>query len=340
MMNSDSTRVYVSNADSRDISVLRLDERSGELSTLQTVATGGIVGPLSISPDQCFLYAARRNAPFAALAFRIDSRTGQLARLGEAPLPTSMVNIAVDGSGRWLFSASYGDNQIAVSALDEDGLPQPTHQVIPTEPKAHAICSDPSNRFVFAISLGGGLMMQFRFDAETGRLAANDPPVLAMRTEAGPRHLVFHPHAPFVYVINELDASLDVLALDRERGTLSLLQNISALPPVFSGEPWAAELRLTPDGRFLYTCERRSSTLAGFAVNATTGTLTPLGHSATQTQPRGFAITASGLYLIAAGQLSHRVGVHAIDVGTGALTLVAEHDVGKSPIGVETIQLT
>jgi len=332
-------RVYISNADSGDISVLQLDETCGALSTLQTVAAGGLVMPMTVSPDRRFLYAARRSDPMAVLAFGIDAHSGQLTRLGEAPLPASMANIAIDGSGRWLFSASYGGNLVAVNPIGTDGLPQPAQQVIPTEPKAHAIGSDPSNRFVFATSLGGGLVMQFRFDATSGRLAPNDPPTLAMSAASGPRHFAFHPHAPFVYLINELDASLDVLALDRETGTLRPLQTIATLPPGFNGEPWAAELRLTPDGRFLYTSERRSSTLAAFAVDAGTGRLTALGHVATQTQPRGFAITPSGRYLIAAGQQSQRVGVHAIAATTGALTFVCEHDVGRNPNWVEAIQL-
>jgi 6-phosphogluconolactonase len=333
------TRVYVSNADSGDISVLQLDERSGALATLQTIAVGGMLMPMALSPGRRHLYVARRSDPLAVVAFAIDPHSGLLTHLGEAPLPASMASIAVDGSGRWLFSASYGGNVVAVSAVSANGLPQPAHQVIATEPKAHAISSDPSNRFVFATSLGGGQLLQFRFDAGTGRLLANDPPWLALRVESGPRHFAFHRQAPFVYLLNELDASLDVLAFDREAGTLRLVQTVNTVPPGFSGEPWAADLHLSPDGRFLYSSERRSSTLAAFAVDTSTGQLSALGHVATQAQPRGFAITPSGRYLICAGQLSHRVGVHAMDTTTGALTLASEHDVGRNPNWVEVIQL-
>ena len=76
--------------------------------------------------------------------------------------------------------------------------------------------ADPSNRFVFATSLGGGLVMQFRFDARTRPLTPNDAGRRwPCRAGAGPRHLVFHPDGAFVYLLNELDASVDVLALDR-----------------------------------------------------------------------------------------------------------------------------
>jgi 6-phosphogluconolactonase len=334
-----STCLYVSNADSGDISVLSLDESSGTLATLQTAEVGGMVMPLAISPDRRFLYAARRSEPLAVVAFAIDPTTGRLTKLGEAPLPASMAYLSTDETGRWLFSASYGGNIVAVNPVGADGLPRPSTQQIPTAPKAHCIRTLPGNRHVLATSLGGGHILQFRFSADTGTLSPNEPHALAMRTEAGPRHLAFHPHAPFAVLLNELDASLDVLALDRERGTFTPKQTLSTLPPGFSGEPWAAELRFTPDGRFLYASERRSSTLAAFAVDATRGALTPLGHTDTQAQPRGFAITPSGRFLIAAGQASHRVSVHRIDGTSGALTPVSELAVGQNPNWVEAVAL-
>jgi 6-phosphogluconolactonase len=334
-----TTIVYVSNAESGSISVLQLDERSGALSTLQTVDIGGMLMPMAVSRDKRFLYVARRSAPLAVVALGIDASSGQLTRLGEAALPASMANIALDATGRWLFSASYPGNLVAVSPVGADGLPKPAKQVVPTGPKAHAMYADPSNRFVFATSLGAGQVLQFLFDAKTGELSPNVPPMLALRPEAGPRHFVFHPGAPCVYLLNELDASIDVLGFDREAGTLQHLNTVSTLPAGFSGEAWAADLHLTPDGRFLYSSERRTNTLAAFAVHAGTGQLSLIGHCPTQAQPRGFAITPSGRHLVAAGQLSHRVGVHAIDTDSGVLSLLSEHDVGRDPNWVEAIQL-
>lgn len=334
------TVIYVSNADSGDIAVVSLDESIGALTTLQTADIGGMVMPLAISPDQRFLYAARRSEPQAVVAFGIERASGLLAKIGEAPLPDSMAYLSTDETGRWLFSASYGGNMVAVNPIGADGRPRPSTQQIPTAPKAHCIRPVAGNRHVLATSLGGGLVMQFRFDADTGTLQPNEPYPLTMRTESGPRHFAFHPTAPFVVLLNELDASLDVLALDATRGTLTLKHTVTGtLPSGFSGDPWAAELRFTPDGRFLYTSERRSSTLATFAVDATSGALTLRGHTATQAQPRGFAITPSGQHLIAAGQTSHALTVYRIDAASGALTPVAEHAVGQNPNWVEALSL-
>jgi hypothetical protein len=187
--------------------------------------------------------------------------------------------------------------------------------------------------------LRAGVFAVAALDAAHGTLTPMAPRDIAVRAGAGPRHLAFHPGGRFVYLLNELDASVDVFSLEPHSGALACVQSVPALPPAFSGEPWAAELRLTPDARFLYTSERRSSTLAGFAVGAN-GRLAPIGHWPTQAQPRGFAISPSGRWLIAAGQLSNAVNVHAIDTATGHLTMRHEHAVGRNPNWVEAIALT
>lgn len=336
-----TTVIYVSNADSAEISVLALDEASGVLTTLQTLPCGGMVMPLALSllPSRAVLYAGIRSEPWRVLALRIDPSDGTLAPLGEAPLPASMAHLSVDGSGRWLFAASYHGDLLSLAAIDAAGRPGASIRTWPTGRHAHAMRASPDRRFVFATVLGAGEVLQFRADSARGELVPNDPPALKIRDGAGPRHLAFHPNGRIVYLLNELDATVDVLALDGQRGTLSPQQSVSMLPPGFSGEPWGAELRLTPDARHLYASERRSSTLAGFAIDGTTGALRPIGHWPTQAQPRGFAVTPSGRWLVAAGQLSHAVDVHRIDADTGTLDRRHTHAVGRNPNWVEAITL-
>lgn len=331
--------VYVSNAESGDISVLHLDPAQATLAPMQTVQVGGEVMPLALSPDRRRLYAARRSEPREALSFAIDPKTGQLTLLGASALPHSMAYIATDRAGRYLLSASYGGNQIAVNAIDADGVVQATQQVVPTGPNAHAIQADPSNRFVFASTLGAGGVVQLRFDASTGQLTPNTPPTLQPHASASPRHFAFSGDARFVYLLNELDSAIDVLSFDSIAGTLQPLQTISSLPPGFSGDPWASDLHLTPDGRFLYSSERRSDTLAAFRIDPANGTLALVGHVPTETQPRGFNITPDGRFLIAAGQRSHRLRLYEIDGATGSLQTLGECPAGQGPNWVESIML-
>src|SRR5262249_37787511 len=116
-------------------------------------------------------------------------------------------------------------------------------------------------------------------------------------------------------------------------------QTEALLPSGFAGKPSAADLHFTPDGRFLYGSERTSNTLVGFAVDAASGRLTPIGSTPTETAPRGFRIDPSGRYLLAVGQTSNRMSVYAIDGGSGRLAKLADYPMGSNPNWVEIIQL-
>ncbi len=343
-MSADATTIaYVGNADSADISTVALGP-DGTLALIDTTPAPGLTRPgaslpLAVSPDRTRLFAAIRVEPYAVLTYAIAPATGRLTLIGSGPLPDSMAYISTDRTGRFLFGASYGGSKVSVSPIGADGIVGDPLQVEGTAPKSHAILADPSNRFVLSTSLGGDLVHQWRIDA-TGALTPNAPATAPIPAGSGPRHLVFSPDARFVFVLGELDAAVHVLPWNADTGTLgSPIQTASALPPGFAGQPWSADIHVSPDGRFLYASERTSSTIAAFRVDAATGRLTPIGSVATETQPRGFAIDPSGRHLLAVGQLSHRLTSYAIDQAAGALAPVSQIAVGQNPNWVEIIAL-
>jgi 6-phosphogluconolactonase len=340
---SAATFVYVGNADSQDITVLEL-KSNGDLTPVETAAVPGPAKPgsslpLAVSPDKKRLYAGLRNEPYSAVTFTIDGKTGKLKPAGSGPLADSMAYVATDRSGKFLLSASYGGNKVAVNAIGPDGVVRPAQQIVPTQPNAHCIQADPSNRYVLHTSLGGDLVYQEKFDARTGKLTPNNPPSIGVKAKAGPRHLVFAPKEKFVYLVDELDASIYVFPWDGKTGTLRTeIQVATALPKGFEGKPWAADIHVTPDGRFLYASERTTSTLAAFSVDSKTGLLTPIESYPTEKQPRAFNIDPTGRYLLAVGQLSNSMTSYAIDKATGKLGKLKEYPMGKNPNWVEIVR--
>ena len=331
--------VYVANADSRDISVFAMDAASGALTPIETVPVGGTVMPMAVSPDKRVLYAALRSQPYRVVSLAIDASSGRLKKLGESALADSMANIDLDRSGRWLLAASYGGNKITVNAIEKDGQVGAVQQLIATKPNAHAIRADAANRFVWATSLGGDHLSSWRFDAATGVLSPNDPPLVATAPKSGPRHFVWDAAQRRVYLLCELDAALYVFEHDAARGTLREVQRTSALPAGFNGKPWAADLHLAPDGRHLYASERTSSTITVYEVDAVSGYLKTLGSTPTEKTPRGFAISGSGRHLIASGQESPTIAVYALDPASGALGAPQRYPVGKNANWIEIVDL-
>src|SRR5204862_3606611 len=92
---------------------------------------------------------------------------------------------------------------------------------------------------------------------------------------------------------------------------------------------WAADLHLTPNGKFLYASERTTSMLAAFRVDAASGKLGYLSSTPTERQPRGFAIDPGGKFLVASGEKSETISVYAIDPASGALRLLQKVPAGK-----------
>jgi len=353
------TFVYVSNAEDGDIGMYTL-QTDGSLQPGQRFKVTKLVMPMAVSPDQSFLIAAVRSKPFQAYTYSIDKRSGALNLVGTGTLAESYPYIALDRSGRFLLGASYGANQVGVNPVGTDGRVGEPLQVVSTARNAHSIRTDNTNRFVFVPHLGTDQVFQFLFDEKKGRLTANTPPVLQLKQGTGPRHLIVSSDNRFVYLLNELTGMVTTLSLDPNAGTLKELDSVSSLPldtKLAPGVPrgavgapganqaprntdndiWASDLHLTPNGRFLYTAERTSSTLAAFRVDTASGKLTYLGSTPTEKQPRGFNIDRTGRFVVVSGEQSDTISSYSIDTETGALKPIGRYPTGKGANWVEIV---
>jgi len=134
---SQQTYVYVSNAADGDIGSYRLLP-DGTLQPGARFKVADAVGPMAVSPDRRFLYAAARAQPFAVHAFEIDRASGALQHVSASPLAASFPYLCLDRTGRYLFGASYHANLISINAVGADGRVEPAPlQVIPVGRNAH-----------------------------------------------------------------------------------------------------------------------------------------------------------------------------------------------------------
>jgi 6-phosphogluconolactonase len=344
-----ATFVYVSNAEDGDIGLYTL-RPDGSLQPGQRFKADKMVMPMSVSPDKRFLVAAVRSKPFSAYTYSIDRGTGALKHVGTGPLAESFPYIYFDKTGRYILSASYGGNLVSVNPVSSDGRIGDPMQVIPTARNAHAIITDRSNRFAFVPHLGTDQVFQFVFNEKSGALTANTPPVLQLKAGTGPRHLITSPDNRFVYLLNELTATVSTLSLDSKTGTLSETYIASALPPDsklgpgmprpqqgrdVSNDIWASDIHVTPNGRFLYAAERTSSSIGAFSVD--NGRLTYLGSTPTEKQPRGFRIDPTGRVMVVSGEKSDTISSYSIDPSSGALRHVGKFSTGKGSNWVEIV---
>lgn len=336
--------VYVSCAGDQHITTLELDQTTGALRECGRTKVPGTDArasgslPLALAPDRSRLYAGLRAAPWPVASFAIDPVTGALTLLSLATLADSMCYLSVDATGRILFSASYSGAKLAANPIDGNGRAGDVMQVLETPPKAHSAVPSPDNRFVYAASLGGDAILCQAFDAATGRLA---PAIhIAARTApgAGPRHLAFGQGGRTFYVVNELDGTIVTYGRDPATGALTERQTIALLAAGVPLPVAAADIHLSPDGRFLYASERTTDTLNGFTVAPADGTLTPLCRVPSEATPRGFRIAPAGRFLLCAGLASGTIGTYAIEPD-GILVHIHSLPVGAGANWVEIIAI-
>ena len=323
--------VYVSHAVSGDIRVIPW-QNTGELSVDSSCVLGAGLGPIWVEPDARLVYVAQRGDTNRLLCLHAECGTGELAMANQVPLSARMCNLGLDRTRRFLLAVSYHSHTLTVCPLTSTKWLSLDHTVVPTLRHPHAVLFSPDNRYVWVTCLGDDTVMVFAFDDNTGQLQPHTP--WRSRAGSGPRHMSLHPDGQHVFVLNELDATLDVLAWDAKHGVFQHLQSISTLPEGFTGKPWAADLHLSPDARFLYTSERTSSTLAVFKVDASGGSVQWLAHTPTEKQPRSFAISPDGSQVLVAGQISNHLAVYSRDTQTGLLAIKQRMDMGLEPAWV------
>jgi len=351
--------VYVgtyTGAKSKGIYSFLLDMATGKLTALGLVADTVHPTFLALHPTRRFLYAANEignyngTASGSISAFAIDSESGKLTLLNREPSGGGgPCHLIVDSTGKSVIVANYGGGSIEVLPVQPDGqLGKPTtfiqhrgssvNKKRQEGPHAHGVALDAANRFACVTDLGLDQVLLYRLDAEKSTLTAHDPPSVAAKPGAGPRHLVFHPQGRFAYAINELDSTMTAYSYDASRGILKAMQTVNTLPPEFTGPNSTAEVAVHPAGRFLYGSNRGHDSIAIFRIDAGDGRLRLVGHEPTQGKtPRNFAIDPSGAWLLAANQDSDSVRVFRIDTDTGRLKSTGDVVEVGAPVCVQFV---
>ena len=267
----------------------------------------------------------------AVSAFDMDPSTGALSFLGrQRSGGTLPCYIDFDREGRFLLTGNYNSGSVAVLPIEAGGLGPPVATVqhegssVDEErqegPHVHCMVLDPSGRWALAADLGTDEVRVYGL-TEGGGLRPADPPAASSAPGAGPRHIAFHPRRSVAYVLNELDTTLSVFDWDPERGRLTERQTVPALPKGFDGHNHAADVKILPSGRFLYTSNRGHDSIAVFAVEEATGCVEIVGHEpARGSWPWNLGIDPTARCLLAANYQSDCVSVFRIDGDSGGLT--------------------
>ena len=323
------------------IHAYQLDLQTGGLKLLQR--TNEVEHPffLAISPKGRFLYSIHAtqfggDEHEEIMAFKIEGRSGRLELLNrQSALGSASCYLETDATGKTLVVANYSTGSVAALPIGEDGslgkassfMQHAGSSVDPKRqqgPYAHCIVVSPDNRFAYAADLGLDQVLGYRLDAGAAKLSPNRQPFVRTPPGAGPRHLAFHPDGTRLYAINELKNSITAFDYEAETGMLTERQTISTLPEDFDGTSYCADLKITPDGRYLYGTNRGHDSLAAYRIGAD-GRLKLIEIQASRGKgPQNLLITPDSKLLLCANMPGKNVAAFRIDAETGRLEPLGE----------------
>lgn len=348
---------YTNSNKSTGIQLFRFDARSGKLSAAGVA--GEVANPsfVDFHPSGAYLYSVSEISNMngqktgGVSAFSIDRKTGKLTLINGAPSRgAGPCFVRVDHTGRMAMVANYGSGSTASLPIKADGSlgesasfhqftgsgPNPRRQ---REPHAHSATFSPDNRFGVVADLGTDRLMVFRVDPAKATMTPNTPPSFSTPPGSGPRHMAFHPNGKYAYVINELASTVTAMSYDKEKGAFTGIETVTTLPADFKGETTTAEVKIHPNGKFLYGSNRGHDSISLFSI-AADGKLKLLGHTSTEGKvPRNFSLDPSGKWLIAANQNTDNLVVFSVDAKTGKLTPTGQNLPAGAPVCVKFLPI-
>lgn len=260
---------------------------------------------------------------------RIDER-GRLHRAGPLrALPSRPIHITVDATGTWLLVAYNSPSAVTVHEIGADGVPGdalPQPGSVDAGVYAHQVRVTPSNRTVVLSARGndptpttpedpGALKV---FDLVDGQLLDTRSIAPDGGFGFGPRHVDFHPRAPWMYVSDERANELHAFRLRDDVPAPTPAYSVGTLESPGAPAPVqvAGAVHVSADGRHVYLANRADATteqageqvfaggensIAVFRVDRRTGEPVRIQNAATRSfHVRTFTLHPEGRMLVAA----------------------------------------
>lgn len=318
---TDSPLVVVANAGDGTLSTVRLE--NGQLERL--AVTDGVAGCSTFAVDagRDLVYAAVKGEPAGIVTLALNRESGQLTPRSRLDLPGGGMNyLALTKDGTGLLGASYGGGYGISCPISLGSVGEPVSKI--EFPNLHSVLPSADGRFAYFVSLGADLVAQYEL-GDDHRLAPLEPETVAAPSGSGPRHLVLNKAQDAVYVLTEFSGEVLHYNRNTNTGELTLRGATTAYDTTkglghseFGADPlahhyiWGADLHFGANGKRLWSSERTESTLGAVAVADDGSVSAPERFTVTEPQPRGFAVSPDGAYLVATGELSTTVSLYAV----------------------------
>ena len=235
-------------------------------------------------------------------------------------------HLCLSADAKRLFVANYSEGSLSVFPVAKTGEIMPLIQSIKHQGSGPNAQRQEQAHVHFVTIVSGGVclvdlgMDEILWYSMIGEKLKEEPYArVSLPPGSGPRHLVFHPAYPIIYVLQELSNQVIAVQLDAKGSPLTINQILTTLPEDFQGESTCAAIRINKEGTLLFASNRGHDSVAVWQIEQG-GRIKPakLYQSGGQT-PRDICLSPDEKWLLCANQ-SGEVTVLQVNQETGELS--------------------
>lgn len=335
---------YTNTGKSEGIYTYNFNTLNAETSLKSTTKNVDNPSFLAISPDRRSVYSVNESGEKSAVsAFSYNPVSAELL-LQNKKSSEGANPCYITADNKNVIVGNYSGGTITVFGRNLDGSLTDAKQVIQHTGKSidsnrqqsshvHMVQFTPDKNFLICNDLGEDLVYIYNYYPLASSQVLSLKTVYKTQAGTGPRHLTFTPDGRFAYLTHEFNGS--ITAFSYANGNLNRIQEIATTEEDFKGKIDAADIHVSPDGKFLYQSNRGDlNTISVFSIFPT-GKLAFVSRVSTLGEgPRNFAIDPSGKYLLVANQKSNEVVIFKRDETTGALTDAGKRIAVAAPVNL------
>ncbi len=317
---------YTSKGGSKGISSYLFDQVTGNYDLISEVETPN---PSFLARTDKFLVAVNElgdgNQSISSFNLADETLTfeNKVSTKGGAPC-----HVLLGDKGRYAVVSNYSGGSLALFSIDENGhisemddyrefkgsSVDPKRQ---SKSHIHSAFMGP-DKSIYVSDLGADMIYVFDVVKDGTKYQFKEKESIAVTKGGGPRHIAFHPKGKTMYSLQELTG--DIVVFKKEKKSWKQSQIINMNSADFKGQHGAADLKISPDGKFLYSTNRTdANTVSVFAIKRDGSLELKQVISALGTGPRNLNITPNGRYVLVANQLTDQIVVFARDLKSGLL---------------------
>ncbi len=315
---------YVTYPSQNSVAAFRLNDSNGTFASIIGSPFPGGSSPATIllSPSGKFAYSSNQTGNSISL-LSVDPQTGFLNEiLPRTPTRVGPASMVMNSGGTFLFVANVVTNNISVYTMDSSSgaLKEISGSPFATGSSPLGLAISPSGNYLYVANSNLATVSGYAIGSDGSLQAVPGSPFAAGRL---PRGLAISPSGKFLYVANSQDGTISGFGINGSTGALT------AIP----GSPYAASITpnsipvslvVDPTEKYVVVALNQQTSLAGFALDSSTGALSTLASMTASTvgSPVMVNFDSTGKYLLVLTQgTSQNLSDFTIGVSGATATL-------------------